>query len=703
MRTPVKVELWYDGDWHDHISDVFDENADREITITRGRGSETERMRPTRAELSLNNAGGKYVLRNPMSPLYGKIRRGTPIRISTTDPESVRFVGQVESWPKQWSVDEAKAWAPITAYGVTHRLGLAGQRKLARSALHRYVMQRSPLAFWPMTEGSVATSGPWYDAVDPEDSGRVIISLLDETVRPGVGELAPWLPRVISITSREAGPSFGGVPISGIGPFDMDFMTRAGPQRDDTAGARIGVVGNSWRYLIDAAWSAGTPTLALIRQPVGSSSTTTMDTAASGDAAKFFDDLPHVWRIRVEQDGSAVDVTVYCDGEEIMSGTHSSTTFGGDVTWGAGFARMDAVLGMVVLWHSQSASHNDVPAAAGGWAGEEAHDRISRICAEEGIAATIVGSSSAQLGPQGIGTPLEIAEEAAAADDGILVETRSQVGLTYICHSAILNRAPTATLDYSAGGEVAPDMLPIEDVNHIRNDVTVTRIGGKSVTLPLVIFGELERLQLTEDVYPYELRLSLASDDQVLQKCAWHLHVGTWDDERYAAIPLDPTALDADGKTGLISDVVDLDVGHRIVVTHPPVWAGPNQVDQLVQGYTEVLGSYHWRIVLNTTPMGPWLIGMVGTGRAGGTAIVAEPVNATQTTITIDHSGFSGFSATAVPYDVALNGERMTVTAVSDLGDDIQALTVVRSVNGVVRSHSIGGVVQIHQPLRYGP
>lgn len=55
------------------------------------------------------------------------------------------------------------------------------------------------------------------------------------------------------------------------------------------------------------------------------------------------------------------------------------------------------------------------------------------------------------------------------------------------------------------------------------------------------------------------------------------------------------------------------------------------------------------------------------------------------------------YNNTAVPYDIAVGGERMTVTRVAGTASP-QTLTVVRSVNGVTKSHSAGESLSLWQP-----
>jgi len=49
------------------------------------------------------------------------------------------------------------------------------------------------------------------------------------------------------------------------------------------------------------------------------------------------------------------------------------------------------------------------------------------------------------------------------------------------------------------------------------------------------------------------------------------------------------------------------------------------------------------------------------------------------------------------PLDIIVGGERMTVTACTGTGLT-QTLTVIRSVNGVIKTHAAGAPVQLFRP-----
>lgn len=79
LPPPIKGELFYDGVWNDATQYL---RQTEQIEITRGLTSEGGQPDPTEAALLLDNRTGDLSPRNPNSPLYNKIGRNTPMRIS---------------------------------------------------------------------------------------------------------------------------------------------------------------------------------------------------------------------------------------------------------------------------------------------------------------------------------------------------------------------------------------------------------------------------------------------------------------------------------------------------------------------------------------------------------------------------------------------------------------------------------------------
>ncbi|MFB7031705.1 MULTISPECIES: hypothetical protein [unclassified Streptomyces] len=77
LPPPRTIELFYDGAWHP----VSMREADS-LSVTRGMAGPGTLAAPAAASLTLGNRGGEVSAHDPESPLFGKIGRNTPIRIS---------------------------------------------------------------------------------------------------------------------------------------------------------------------------------------------------------------------------------------------------------------------------------------------------------------------------------------------------------------------------------------------------------------------------------------------------------------------------------------------------------------------------------------------------------------------------------------------------------------------------------------------
>lgn len=74
----VAVEALIGGVWTSIRADV---RAAGEITITRGRSNQSNRVTPQQCKMWLDNRDGAYSTRNPTSPYYGLLSRNTQIRV----------------------------------------------------------------------------------------------------------------------------------------------------------------------------------------------------------------------------------------------------------------------------------------------------------------------------------------------------------------------------------------------------------------------------------------------------------------------------------------------------------------------------------------------------------------------------------------------------------------------------------------------
>jgi hypothetical protein len=365
-------------------------------------------------------------------------------------------------------------------------------------------------------------------------------------------------------------------------------------------------------------------------------------------------------------------------------------------------------MGHVVL-QNEITSIFDLANEMTAYAGETATQRVVRICREEGLPVEIVGDvhQSTRLGAQTSATLLELLREVETADMGVLYEPRGFFGLAYRTRDSLYAQDATLTLDYSAG--TINDIEPVEDDQGSVNDITVTRIDGSSQRAELTE-GPLSVLPPPDGIgrYDNEVQISVERDADLSQQAAWRLHMGTVDEARYPTIGILLESEPFRDSSVLAQSAVAVDVGDRLVITNPEEGIGPPEdIQQIAQGYVEVLTRFGWSITYNCSPGSVWDVAVwddsAGPGEArystSGTYLEAD-VNSAATSLAVDTPKGPVWGTVDLPYDLMLGGERVRVTAVSGTGR-AQNLTVQRGINGILKSHAMGTEVRLFQPAVY--
>jgi len=624
-----------DGAWLDITSDVLTRD---DIVITRGRAEAAQHTDRGTCTLTLNNTNGKYSPRNTRSPYYGKIGRNTPLRVLVGD--SVRFVGEVSSWPPRWDVSGTDLYVPIEASGILRRLQ-QGARPL-KSALFRTLSDIEPFpAYWPLEDSpgsrqaascyslgspmqatgdvtftgepangvggsvSVGRGGRLYGPVSGSTSSWFVAFWLDVPSDLGVGESTPLV--------RWYTP---GSDVIDSWSFRVRYH----------ATYRANWVVETWDaqgQLIDASAPAIDPEIV---PGIGPSRVVIIaEPSVNG---------PERLHFTVFMENSGIGNV----GSEIIAPSNVS---------------MKAITGIAVAGdladdtnYTGSVSHvivgpqprrsdvlsTTVRAAGRGFAGETAVERITRLCTEENIPVVVTGdgASSEPMGPQRPHTIVDLLREAEAADGGILGEQRDAVGLRYVARSALYGSEPALTLTYE---QTMSPLEPVDDDESIRNDNTVIREGGSSTRMvkydgPLSIQPPPNGV----GVYAEETTLNLADDFQTLDQAGWRTFVGTWDEARYPTV-----GVMLHKHKDLIPAVTAVDSGAHVRLTDMPEWLPPGDVDLMALGYTETIAPYRWELQFNAVPQGPYQIGTLDDpvlGRldtdGGG---LAAPLSETDTTL----------------------------------------------------------------------
>ncbi|MFF4369623.1 hypothetical protein [Streptomyces sp. NPDC001594] len=585
-----------------------------------------------------------------------------------------RTVGEISEWAPRWHVSGNDVLAPVTAAGIMRRLG-QGRRPL-KSALTRGLPTLSPVAYWPLEDGrdSRQAYSPIAGVQPLTVSG---LNMAADTSFPA----ADALPTIVGgATLTGAVPRYAG----SVWEIDFHYKINSAPASSGTIleWVTTGVPWRIWRLRFGP-----TNYDLVVEDGTGATTLVTSVNIASNYGTGWYQfsvvAIPIGGDLFVITSGGSNTLVGASSGQV----TSFSTTFGASLA-GSGF-------GHLAVYKASTATPAGYETA---WRGETAGDRVVRLGAEEAVTVDVWGDPQAQqaMGYQRPAQLVDLLAECEAADGGILMEDRERLGLVYQGRTSFYNRAPALTIPYGHLSELGP---PRDDDTRIRNDRTVSRVNGSFGRWTLDT-GSMSTQNAPAGVGLYEdsTSVNVADDSQCQPLAQWLVHLGTVDEARYPQVKIllhkYPQYIDA---------VTNLDSGSIIRVTGLPAHLPPGPLDLLVEGYEETLGPLSWEIVLTCSPAEPWQVGVVedivrGRLDTEGSQL-ASGVSSTATTLSVATTSGPVWSPVAAdwPFDADLNGEIVTVTAVSG-STSPQSWTVIRSMNGVVKSHLSGAPVQLAAP-----
>lgn len=634
-------------------------------------------------------------------------------RAAITDP-SIRSCGEISSWPPKWDTSGRNRWVPVTASGVLRRIQQG--KSPVTSAPRRYITSVSPppVAYWPLDAGSgSANRKPLI--------GRHAIRPRDHDTTFDSADMAYWLdPGMVLQPAPNASDGTSGFYADVSMPVTTNhwacdwIMTTPKPTGSNIVGPSI--IGN--RPLTaagdTAAWVAvfnpNDKTLDLDLRLYDDDGSAGGAELWGGTYPSVFDGKVHHFRYEIEESGTSCLWSFYADGVLVANGTQ--TSMGGNqgvgsfrVQNGTGLDPADTtpvILGHMVVWGDAGIPPIDEAyAAAIGHAGETAGARLTRLCGEAGIPLRATGDFTATevMGPQSRKTLGDLLRECAEADLGLLAEPTDSLGLTYRTRRSMYEVSDTVVpviLSYE-DEDVSPPFEPIADDQATRNDWTVSREEGDSAQV-VQETGPLSAADPPDGVGRYDssATLNVATDEQLDDQASWRVRLGTVDEDRFPAIHINLTTVDAD----LAGALLRLEFGDRLQVTDLPDWLPPEDLDQIVQGASETLGSVMHELQLNATPAAPWRVGVRDDGvrgrRDSAGSTLTSGVTSSSTSFSVSTPTGPKWSTAAgdLPLDFMIGGERIQVTAISGTGTP-QTFTVTRGVNGISKAHASGAALAL--------
>ena len=333
------------------------------------------------------------------------------------------------------------------------------------------------------------------------------------------------------------------------------------------------------------------------------------------------------------------------------------------------------------------------------WAGESAEGRMERLCAAEQVPLLVESANelslTTRLGAQDDAELLKLIGDAADADGGLLYERN--FCLAYLARSARYNRGPAIVVDLatyrvSSGGRDNV-LVPVFDDQAMLNDLELSRPGGSNARYSDEVHVAANGRYDDSDA------VNVHTDAQLLNHASWRVRLGTEPAMRHPQVKVDLAA-----NPELVEQWMSADIGSKIRRSNPPPEYPPGDIDQIIEGYSETFGPRMWQVTANCSPAEPWTVGVVDDDELGRAdtdgSYLSSGVTATVTSLPVTtYDGPRWVTDPAqMPFDINVGGERMTVTAVSGTGLS-QTFTVVRSVNGVVKTHASFEDVRLWQPM----
>jgi hypothetical protein len=616
------------------------------------------------------------------------------VSYTNVEVRSQRFEGETSEWPLDPEESGNDLVVNIEAAGQTRRYR-AGTEVLRSPMYRAFHNAPSLVAYWPCEEGSGATE--FASAL----TGGGTLDVLSGTPRlasDSIFSASQPLP-VVAKSVWEGLVNGYGIPSPDVIQWRwiqrIDIGTAEPP--DTATIIRFKNFGSAYFYII--RYNTGGSLTLEVQDYFGSivdSDVLSLEVRNIGGRCSF----------TTTQNGGNVDwAYTITDVDTQVTQTATGSTAGQTIGMAGGVAvgsdgTLDAVTIGHIMCQTASTATLDYASAVFGWQGEAAPARPLRVLGtEEGIPYQPEGDTSKgpAMGTQPLGAPIGIWDQAQVVNQGIQFEPVYRAGIGYITFGSLVNRAERVTLDYSTGqlfGKlqiVDDDLLTENNVVVTKSDtsdspgstVTATQTTGPMSTLAPGLGG------IGPVSKPHTVNVYTIADARNV--AGFLLFRGTLDKPRLPAVKMLLANPRITASPALFQSALDLREGGFHKVTGLQTRMIADSIRTVVIGRTERLTQFEHDITWAGLPGEMYVATRVSDGATRRSRVQASAIylnaNINSTTFTVVVKSLDGFllSTTAVPYDITLGGERMTVTACVGAASP-QTLTVTRSVNGVVKA-----------------
>ncbi len=707
-KQDVDVALFYDSAYHSVPQEVF---VDEQIRIQRGQGAEGAALRPASVKLTFDNATDKYRPTNPMSPLYGRAGRNTPLRVLVDD--TVRSVVEATSWAPERTLKaeppsiehptgQGRSTVAVEAYGLLGRVSQWSEP--LKSAFYRYnVDQYGPdgadtlLGYFPLEDpGATRTL---FSAVPGAVSQRITNASFGSSEHP---------PGSDPLVELGAGGTLAGTFVQ-TGLANSGFQVSWTMRYDELPGTGLfGIVNftTSTGAIYELLFENGT---GFYLQVGISGGATLISSAFSFGATDFTTEI--MIRIKVTESGGTVSVETAwvseADPGTVLGVTHTyAGTTGYLQSWGMNHGSgSDSGTGVIYghLMGVSTGADNLLSAARIdaflGHPGELAGTRFLRLLTELDLTGILIGDADDTwpMGPQRSDTLVNLLAEIARTDDAFIFDDVDEIAITMRTRADRYNQTPALQLTF--GVDVAAPFKEILDDLGTQNPIVMSqRAGGEYETA--LTTGPMSTQAPPDGAGDNRKRIEVNTDDELTNLpilAGYWLNKGTLQRSRYASVTVDLVANPEHAPA-----CNSLQIGDLITV------AGfeADTIALIVIGLLDTIGSHTRRITFTTVPGDLYQSGVYDTARydTGTTTAGATYAPADTSIVFSTTDADDTLSTTDEPYDCLCAGERFTITsmgAVSGSGPFLQTGTVVRGTNVIRTTFTTGDEIHAFSPGRY--
>lgn len=638
---------------------------------------------------------------------------GTPaVRITSF---RVRFWGELTSLPKTSDRSGNNVTINALASGVLRRLS-QGAKPLA-SPMYRNFKRTSPYLWCPLEDGSTATmvANIGDASLATLSAGTFVNATLGGDGPPGAASALAFTASTSRLTCRSTLTSLTAPAVYNV-VFYVNLTALPASSKAFVNIDMFGQVARAEIGLSATAWELAIYDITGVTLATSSTSITSIN-PTSGWVG---------YNLRLADSGSNFTYSQRWDTIGVFGGGTGPTTVTGYNVAPPHTVRFtaenDTVYQDLNISHvyvsnvDLDLSDETFRDASAGYAGETAAGRLIRLAAEENVAMEVTGvyANTEAMGPQTSKTLPDLFAECWDADGGIGGDSRDSLALHYRTR-VDMERRQDIELSWTADRHFSRELEAADDDLGFANDVTVTRSSSGSSANFVITDGNTSISDPPDGVGRYEVGYSLnAYTDERLQSIAgWIALAASWDQDRYPALGIAMHRSVVLADNDLFERLMALNLGDTATVIDFPDWMPPDDVPEIVQGYTETLSKFLWEIECAATPGGAYqAVPLLGSDAFpvrldATTHSTGASLTTTATSVSlVTPSGSAVWVDSATypsefPISLVIDGEVVSLTAVTGTTSP-QTGTITRSVNGVVKSHSPGALVRLARSFYIG-